>query len=97
MLKDTLPATVYDVFFQYNLSQYSKGLQQQEVVKVGRRPVNICCNYSFIMRRGSSAARVSWLITSFAARVQDGTQEPSLTMVTGATCGLHSKHSGLPF
>lgn len=33
-----------------DLSQYSKVLQQQEVVKVGRRPVNICCNYSLVMR-----------------------------------------------
>ena len=36
--------------FQDNLSQYSKVLQQQEAVKVGRRPVDICCNYSLVMR-----------------------------------------------
>lgn len=49
-LKPLFPATVYDVFFQDNLSQYSKVLQQQEVIKVGRRPVNICYNYSLVMR-----------------------------------------------
>lgn len=49
-LKPLFPATMYDVFFQHNLSQYSKVLQQQEVVKVGRRPVNICYNYSLVMR-----------------------------------------------
>lgn len=46
----TLSATVYDVLFQDSVSQYSKVLQQQEVVKVGRRPVNICRNYSLVMR-----------------------------------------------
>lgn len=50
VLRATLSATVYDVFFQDSLSQYSKVLQQQEVIKVGRRPVNICCNYSLVMR-----------------------------------------------
>ena len=33
-----------------DLSQYSKVFQKQEVVKVGRRPVNICYNYSLVMR-----------------------------------------------
>lgn len=46
----TLSAPACDVFFQDGLSQYSKVLQQQEVVKVARRPVNICRNRSLAMR-----------------------------------------------
>lgn len=49
-LKPFFPATVYDFFFQDNLSQYSKVLRQQEVVMVGRRSVNICYNYSLVIR-----------------------------------------------
>lgn len=47
--------------FQNNLSQHSKVLQQQEVVKVGRRPVNICCNYWLVMRGVSAAVWVASL------------------------------------
>lgn len=79
VLKDTLPATVCDVFFQHSLSQYSKVLQQQEVVKVGRRPVNICCHYSCIMRGASSEVWVTWLIILYAAGAPDGTRGPGLT------------------
>lgn len=83
VLKDTLPATVCDVFFQHSLSQYSKVLQQQEVVKVGRRPVNICCHYSGVMRRVSSEVWVTWLIILYAAGAPDGTQGPGLTEALG--------------
>lgn len=87
-LKTLFPETVYDVFFQNNLSQHSKVLQQQEVIKVGRQPVNICCNYSLVMRRVGLAVWVTALCSlPWAAN-------RSLWWYTGAQA--HDRHLGPP-